>query len=90
MLESLLQFQWIKRTVCLQHAGEPPPVPIRGLKTIDEKEGAESNEEEEPLNIRDVMPHADISSLITESLLSDLRDRDWKVSMFIIIMCFAA
>jgi hypothetical protein len=34
------------------------------------------------------MPHVDISSHITESLLSELRDRDWKVSIFIIIMFF--
>jgi cytoskeleton-associated protein 5 len=77
----------------LQYAGESAPVPIRGLKRNDDNEGVESNEEQdaeqtvkETLNICDLMPHVDISSHITESLLSELRDRDWKVSIFIIIM----
>jgi hypothetical protein len=42
----------------------------------------------ETLNIHDLMPHVDISSHITESLLSELADRDWKVSIFIFRMFF--
>jgi hypothetical protein len=76
----------------LQYGGESPPVPVRRLKKKDDKEGAESNEEEdaeqtvkETLNICDLMPHVDISSHITEDLLSELRDRNWKVSILIVM-----
>lgn len=66
-----------------KHVGESPPVPIRGLKKKDDKEGVEDVEQtvKETLNIHDLMPHVDISSRITESLLSELVDRDWKVRM---------
>lgn len=85
----------IKRNICLQHVGESPPVPIRGQKKKDDKEEVEEDEGEdveqtvkETLNIHDLMPHVDISSHITESLLSELADRDWKVSIFIFLMLF--
>ncbi|PNF34799.1 Protein mini spindles [Cryptotermes secundus] len=71
-----------------KHVGESPPVPIRGQKKKDDKEDVEEDEGEdveqtvkETLNIHDLMPHVDISSHITESLLSELADRDWKVRM---------
>lgn len=85
--------EWI--FIYLQHAGESPPVPIRGLS----KKGNEGEEEDEgedveqlaneKLNIHDLMPHVDISSHITDSLLSELADRNWKVSLFLFVTsCF--
>ncbi|XP_021935865.1 protein mini spindles isoform X2 [Zootermopsis nevadensis] len=73
-----------------KHAGEAPPVPIRGLsKKIDREEEEEEDDDDdgedvegpvnEKLNIHDLMPHVDISSHITDSLLSELQDRNWKV-----------
>jgi hypothetical protein len=50
----------------------------------DEGEDVEQTVKE-TLNIRDLMPHVDISSCITESLLSELADRDWNVSIFIFV-----
>ncbi|XP_069680440.1 protein mini spindles isoform X4 [Periplaneta americana] len=68
-----------------KHAGEAPPIPIRGQsKKVDgEGEDEDMEEEDQPgndkLNIHDLMPHVDISSHITEALLSELVDRNWKV-----------
>lgn len=53
----------------------------------DEGEDVEQTAKE-TLNIHDLMPHVDISSHITESLLSEFADRDWKVSIFIFVMFF--
>jgi len=72
----------------VQHAGEAPPFPIRGPSKNDDGTGEEEDEggveqpANEKLNIRDLMPHVDISSHITEGLLSELLDRNWKVSIF--------
>jgi hypothetical protein len=60
-------------------------VPIRGQsrKDKDGDEGDEEGEDEAPvnerLNIHDLMPHVDISHHITETLLNELGDRNWKV-----------
>jgi cytoskeleton-associated protein 5 len=58
----------------------------------NDKERVDDNEEEdaeqavkETINIHDLMPHVDISSHITESLLSELADRNWNVSIFIFV-----
>ncbi|PSN31815.1 Mini spindles protein [Blattella germanica] len=69
-----------------KHAGESPPVPIRGQNKTSGQEGDEEDEGEEEetqvnekLNIHDLMPHIDISNHITEALLNELGDRNWKV-----------
>jgi hypothetical protein len=81
----------------LQHAGESPPVPIRGLSKRSDKDEEEEGEREdfeqpvdEKLNIHDLMPHVDISSHITDSLLSELQDRDWKVCIFLSVFFLLA
>jgi hypothetical protein len=75
--------------ICVQHAGEAAPFPIRGLSKKDDGRGEEDDDEggveqpaNEKLNINDLMPHVDISSHITDGLLSELADRNWKVSIF--------
>lgn len=68
----------------MQHAGEAPPFPIRGPSKNDDGTGEEDDEGEvanEKVNINDLMPHVDISSHITDALLSELADRNWKVSV---------
>jgi hypothetical protein len=84
-------------SIHFQHAGEAPPVPIRGLSKKSDKEeedddGGEDVEQpvNENLNIHDLMPHVDISSHITEGLLSELQDRNWKVSMHLFVFFFLA
>jgi hypothetical protein len=71
----------------VQHSGESPPFPIRGLSKKDdgigeEDEGGIEQPANEKLNINDLMPHVDISLHITDGLLSELADRNWKVSIF--------
>jgi cytoskeleton-associated protein 5 len=83
-------------SVHFQHAGEAPPVPIRGLskkcdkEEDDDDDGGDDVEQavNEKLNIHDLMPHVDISSHITDSLLSELQDRNWQVSMFCLYFSF--
>lgn len=79
----------------MQHAGEAPPFPIRGPSKNDNGMGEEEDEggveqpANEKLNIHDLMPHVDISSHITDGLLSELADRNWKVSVFqFLSFCF--
>lgn len=63
------------------------PVPTRGLKgkkTTDKSEEDLSNDYEEKkssnqINMNDLMPRVDISGQITESLLNELADKNWKV-----------
>ncbi|XP_043494004.1 protein mini spindles isoform X1 [Polistes fuscatus] len=70
---------------CEKHNGETPPVPIRGTKNkkmrSDDADEPEINEkvESNEQNINDLIPRVDISNQITESLLSELSDKNWKV-----------
>ena len=80
----------------MQHAGEAPPFPIRGPSKNEDGAGEEEEEGgveqpgNEKLNIHDLMPHVDISSQITDGLLSELADRNWKVSVLqFLSFCFS-
>ncbi|KAK1119716.1 hypothetical protein K0M31_013134 [Melipona bicolor] len=72
---------------CEKHNGESPPVPIRGIKnkkdkTSDDDEDVEidkkSTSNSDP-DINNLIPRVDISNQITEGLLNELSDKNWKV-----------
>ncbi|XP_026810117.1 LOW QUALITY PROTEIN: protein mini spindles-like [Rhopalosiphum maidis] len=59
---------------------EVPPKPIRGKMIKGSTES--SSDDEKPDNeviIRDFVPRVDITPLITDTLINELSDRDWKV-----------
>ncbi|XP_023289884.1 protein mini spindles isoform X2 [Orussus abietinus] len=64
---------------------ETPPAPVRGLKSkkgrVEEDEDGEPDEKVggSQSNISDLFPRVDISNQITESLLAELSDKNWKV-----------
>lgn len=67
-----------------KHQGEAPPKPIRGKK-IDARSTESSevgSDDEKPayeVNIRDIVPRVDITPQITDALINELADKDWKV-----------
>ncbi|XP_053980065.1 protein mini spindles [Hylaeus volcanicus] len=72
---------------CEKRNGEAPPVPIRGVKCkkdqiSDDADDAEldkkSNANSE-LDINNLIPRVDVSNQISESLLNELSDKNWKV-----------
>lgn len=75
---------------CERRNGETPPTPIRGAKakkmsTVaaeDEDEDAEESEKRvsgsEP-DLNELIPRIDINAQITEALLAELADKNWKV-----------
>ncbi|KAI5733008.1 hypothetical protein M8J76_006606 [Diaphorina citri] len=73
-----------------KHEGESPPAPTRGMggggggRSDDPNGGGGEGEEEDgpqqaDFNIQDVMPRVDISGQITEAILNELTDKNWKV-----------
>uniref|UniRef100_A0A2S2Q544 Cytoskeleton-associated protein 5 n=1 Tax=Sipha flava TaxID=143950 RepID=A0A2S2Q544_9HEMI len=66
-----------------KHQGEVPPKPTRGKQIEGSSESLEvASDDEKPayeVNIRDIVPRVDITPLITDSLISELSDKDWKV-----------
>lgn len=66
-----------------KNLGQKPPAPIRGVKksasanTLDD-DGEGEAAEPEPINVADLLPRVDISSQITESLLAEISDKNWK------------
>ncbi|XP_076762978.1 msps cytoskeleton-associated protein 5 [Xylocopa sonorina] len=72
---------------CEKHNGEAPPIPIRGVKSKKDKL---SDDDEDPemdkksssnseIDINNLIPRVDINSQITEGLLNELSDKNWKV-----------
>lgn len=65
--------------------GQKPPAPIRGVPSTTVNGGGddagESAQEvqEAALDAEDLVPRTDISGQLTESLLSELSDKNWKV-----------
>ncbi|XP_055620318.1 protein mini spindles isoform X4 [Toxorhynchites rutilus septentrionalis] len=66
-------------------AGQKPPVSIRGLSKCPSKASVDDNLEDDgevndqpAVNLADLLPRVDISPQITESLLSELSDKNWK------------
>ncbi|XP_045478875.1 protein mini spindles isoform X2 [Harmonia axyridis] len=68
-----------------KHDGEQAPAPSRGVTksesvaTLDNLEDAEEGEEAPVVNIQDILPRIDISSQITETLINEMSDKNWKV-----------
>ena len=64
-------------------SGKTPPTPVRGAKKssgggddqMDEVDTAPVS-----TNVQDLIPRTNISSQITSSLISELSDKNWKVS----------
>ncbi|KYQ51976.1 Cytoskeleton-associated protein 5 [Trachymyrmex zeteki] len=76
---------------CEKRNGETPPVPIRGakarkannIKIENEEEDVEESSEKkadgsEP-DLNELIPRVDINAQITEALLAELADKNWKV-----------
>ncbi|XP_049764940.1 protein mini spindles [Schistocerca cancellata] len=59
-----------------KHDGETPPDPVRRQKGAD---GDAESPEEVKVNMHDMIEKVDISSHITDALLSELADKNWKV-----------
>ncbi|KAL3267282.1 hypothetical protein HHI36_011413 [Cryptolaemus montrouzieri] len=49
------------------------------VASLDDLEDAEENEQPAIVNTQDLLPRVDISPQITESLLTELSDKNWKV-----------
>ncbi|KOC71291.1 Cytoskeleton-associated protein 5 [Habropoda laboriosa] len=73
---------------CEKHNGETPPVPIRGIKSRKNKINDDDDDDMEmdkksssnsEIDINNLIPRVDISSQITEGLLNELSDKNWKV-----------
>ncbi|XP_033322448.2 msps cytoskeleton-associated protein 5 isoform X2 [Megalopta genalis] len=73
---------------CEKHNGESPPIPIRGVKNKKGKISDDDDDEAEvdkrsacnsELDINNLIPRIDVSNQITESLLNELSDKNWKV-----------
>lgn len=67
-----------------KYADQKPAAPVRSMKNKSNSAGDDLNEEneddEEPtVNIADLLPRVDISSQITEALLAEIADKNWKV-----------
>ncbi|XP_043862390.1 protein mini spindles isoform X5 [Drosophila santomea] len=81
-LKSQIQVEFDK------NVGEKPPKPVRGVQHSSAGSGGNSpdNEdddggaagEEEPINMADLLPRVDIAPQITEALLKEMSDKDWK------------
>ncbi|XP_011346802.1 protein mini spindles isoform X1 [Ooceraea biroi] len=75
---------------CEKHNGEIPPAAVRGAKAkrnananVEEEDDDEDDSEKkqngsEP-ELNELIPRVDISSQITEALLAELADKNWKV-----------
>lgn len=67
-----------------QHQGKVPPKPTRGKKINGSTESLDGvSDDEKPtheINIRDIVPRIDITPQITDALISELSDKDWKVN----------
>ncbi|XP_034182971.1 msps cytoskeleton-associated protein 5 isoform X1 [Osmia lignaria lignaria] len=72
---------------CEKHNGETPPVPFRGVKNKKDKANDDDDDVEvekksssnSEIDINNLIPRIDISNQITESLLNELADKNWKV-----------
>ncbi|XP_063985359.1 protein mini spindles isoform X2 [Diachasmimorpha longicaudata] len=77
---------------CDKRNGEVPPAPTRGPKSKAKSKSANgktSNDQEDddnyggeengPSEVNDLLPRVDISNQITEALIAELGDKNWKV-----------
>ncbi|XP_050293470.1 protein mini spindles isoform X2 [Anthonomus grandis grandis] len=67
-----------------KYEGEVAPAPTRGVVTksasSNSLDAVEDDFQEQPetVNVQDLLPRVDVSSQITESLLNELGDKNWK------------
>lgn len=72
-----------------KNVGEKPPKPTRGIKKtaaggatggddMVEEDGGDDDAITDQINLNDLLPRVDISSQITETLLKEMSDKDWK------------
>ncbi|XP_050341877.1 protein mini spindles isoform X2 [Bactrocera neohumeralis] len=73
-----------------KNAGEKPPKPVRGVKKAAasassaagsgyaDDDAGEEDEPQEQINLADMLPRIDIAPQITETLLKEMSDKDWK------------
>ncbi|XP_058791056.1 protein mini spindles isoform X2 [Phymastichus coffea] len=74
---------------CEKFEGEVPPAPIRNVRGKKQRCNSDDKDDDEDeiqeyspsaqKSLSDVLPRSDISSLITEALLNELSDKNWKV-----------
>ena len=65
-----------------QYAGQTPAAPIRGPALKRQAAGLRDDEEPaevEEVNVVDLIPRTDISGSITETIITELNDKNWKV-----------
>lgn len=81
---NLITFHLVLHGCCNnQYTGQTPPAPIRGnaLKKQTEGEEDEPQEAQEEVNVMDLIPRTDISGSITETIINELNDKNWKASV---------
>lgn len=66
-----------------KNAGQKPPPPTRGVgksssSDIFDEDADSEPADVEPMNMADLLPRVDISSQITEALLAEISDKNWK------------
>ncbi|XP_070073685.1 protein mini spindles isoform X6 [Drosophila takahashii] len=78
-LKSQIQVEFDK------NVGEKPPKPVRGVQRSsggtspdNEDDDGGAAGDEEPINMADLLPRVDIAPQITEALLKEMSDKDWK------------
>ncbi|KAJ8911338.1 hypothetical protein NQ315_014182, partial [Exocentrus adspersus] len=69
---------------CDKYEGEKPPAPTRGITKSASSDSLDvveddDTQEQETVNVQDLLPRVDISGQITEAILNDLADKNWKV-----------
>ncbi|XP_074041153.1 protein mini spindles-like isoform X1 [Leptinotarsa decemlineata] len=69
---------------CDKYEGQKPPIPTRGVVKSASSDSLDVVEDDEdtdpaPVNIQDLIPRVDISGQITETLINELSDKNWKV-----------
>ncbi|XP_043263019.1 protein mini spindles [Colletes gigas] len=71
---------------CEKHNGETPPIAVRGVKNKKDKISDDDDDVEidkksnaNELDINNLIPRIDVSNQISESLLNELSDKNWKV-----------
>ncbi|XP_060518402.1 protein mini spindles isoform X2 [Cylas formicarius] len=62
-----------------KYKGQNPPAPTRGVPKSASSNSLDALEDEAgEVNIQDLLPRADISGKITDSLINELGDKNWK------------
>ncbi|KAF5301408.1 hypothetical protein FQA39_LY02137 [Lamprigera yunnana] len=65
-----------------KYENEKPPIPTRGVKKEEKTESVEQEDDIAPIEsvaIQDLLPRGDISAQITEALIDEMSDKNWKV-----------